>query len=118
MTGRMFFAALACLTSNATALSLAGDMRMMEGKTITYAGEFEEVICPSGGKYDCLSWPRTLLRMSTRDRCFQTSYYGCGYSCNGFVVVDKQGNFEAFFLRDLLGVEQASYRAFRCPDLY
>ncbi len=41
----------------AAAAGLLDDTEDLQGKTIAYAGDFEQLTCPIGGKYDCLQWP-------------------------------------------------------------
>lgn len=95
------------------------DLDKMSGKTIVYAGEFEPLDCPLGGKYDCRTWPRTLLRMSgVSDRCFGSDTLACGLGgCKGWVVVDRLGSREAFIIGGIGSrIERATYEPYRCPD--
>ena len=91
----------------------------LEGKTIVYAGEFEELPCPISGKYDCLTWPHNLMRTKRKEICFSTSYYSCRFSCKGFIAVDKD-NAPYVYLIDNIGgaVKKGSFERYKCPSLY
>lgn len=96
------------------------DIESLQGKVVIYAGKFESLDCPIGGKYDCLSWPDLLLRTRKGpERCFATSRVRCSFSCNGLIAVD-QSKVPKLYILDQVGasVTEAAVEPVRCPDLY
>lgn len=96
------------------------DLGDLQGKTVVFAGEFEQLDCPIGGKYDCMSWPDTLLRTSgARAMCFTTSRASCRYKCRGLIAVDANKNVAAYIIGQLSGdVTKASVEPIKCPTMY
>lgn len=108
---------LVCVSSWASAFD---DIESLQGKVVIYAGKFESLDCPIGGKYDCLSWPDLLLRTRKGpERCFATSRVRCSFSCNGLIAVD-QSKVPKLYILDQVGasVTEAAVEPVRCPDLY
>lgn len=96
------------------------DLENLQGKVIIYAGKFESLDCPIGGKYDCLTWPDLLLRTRKGvERCFATSRVRCSFSCSGLIAVD-QSKVPKLYILDQVGasVTEASVEPMRCPDMY
>ena len=95
------------------------DTEDLEGKTIIYAGEFEELSCPISGKYDCLTWPRNLMRTKRKDICFSTSLYSCRLLCKGFIAVGQDGK-PAVYLMESLGndLKKGTFERYKCPSMF
>lgn len=98
--------------------SLLNDLGSLQGKLIVYAGEFETVDCPSSGKYDCTTWPMTMLKTRKGpDICLGADkYVRCGYKCSGLIAVgeDKvpKGYIFAPMSSDATEIQVEKYR---CP---
>lgn len=65
------------------------DIESLQGKLVLYAGELESVDCPISGKYDCSTWPMTMLKTRKGPEiCFGSSkYVRCSYKCTGLIAV-------------------------------
>lgn len=111
---------LALASSSASAISL-DDLPDLQGRAVVYAGEFEKVSCPIGGKYDCMTWPSDLYK-TTRgaEVCFKpTSLVFCSFSCRGVITLDNNRTPTVFFINGMNGeVKKSSMESYRCPSLY
>lgn len=104
-----------------TALALLlDDTEQLQGKTVVYAGEFEEVSCPIGGKYNCLTWPDTLLKTQRgREICLApATYVRCSYNCRGLIALDDSKGRYLFIIDSMGGVKRTSFQSFQCPAMY
>ncbi len=91
----------------------------LEGKTIVYAGEFEELSCPISGKYDCLTWPSNLMRTKREDICFSTNLYSCRLSCKGFIAVGKDGKTSVYLMESLGNdLKKGTFERYKCPSMF
>ena len=116
---RHFAAPILLLVASQCAAGIFDDMQDIEGKVIIYAGEFEELSCPIGGKYDCLSWPPNFLKAKRKDICFLTSSYSCRYSCKGFIGVAKDSAPYVYIIDSIRGdFSKGSYEKYACPSLF
>ena len=89
----------------------------LEGKVVIYAGEVEYLDCPIGGKYDCTSWPTTLLKFKYKDVCFTSGINSCSsIGCKGFIAAgkDKQSH---FYTVESIGndIKKYSVNYYQCP---
>lgn len=92
--------------------------RDLEGKVVVIAGEVEELSCPTGGKYDCLSWPSGFLRFQYRDVCFTTDITACRITCNGFIATGKDKIPYFFVAEGLLdGLAKYPVKYYKCPNM-
>lgn len=75
--------------STASGASLFDQIDRLQGKVVIYAGELEEVNCPISSKYDCTTWPTTMLKTRKgQEICLGTDkYVRCGYKCTGLLAV-------------------------------
>jgi hypothetical protein len=99
---------------------LFDDIEDLEGKAILYAGEFETLSCPIGGKYDCLTWPRNLMRTKRKGICFSTSLYSCSHSCKGFIAAGNDSQTTVYIFESGLGndLKKGSFERYKCPDRF
>ena len=120
MITRIIFAASITAFWTLGYAGLFDDIEDLEGKTVIYAGEFEELSCPIGGKYDCLTWPRNLMRTKRRDICFSTSLYSCRYSCKGLIAVGKDNQTAVYIFESNLGndIKKGSFERYKCPSIF
>lgn len=117
----VLISAAACLAAGSASAGFLDDLPDLQGKTIAYAGGFEQVTCPIGGKYDCLKWPSELYKTTRgREICFvPTSYTSCSYSCKGVIAVDKSNTLEAFFIAGICGdMKKTGIEMYKCPSLF
>ena len=97
------------------------DLPDLEGKTVVYAGEFEQLSCPIGGKYDCTTWPIDLLKTKTgRDICIKpNSYVSCSYSCKGLIAVGKDKTPYLYLFERVVGdLKKSGFEVYKCPSDY
>lgn len=109
-----------CIPLGAVA-GLLDDLDDLQGKTVIYAGEFERLTCPIGGKYDCLNWPSNLFKtMRGRDLCFATSSYSsCSYNCKGIIAVGDDRTPYVFFIEGIGGdMKKSPLESYKCPSLF
>lgn len=101
-------------------MALLDDTEDLQGKTVVYAGELEQVTCPIGGRYDCLTWPSTLLKTRRgREFCLApTGYVSCSYKCTGLIAVDESNGRHLFLIESMGGIKRTSFQSFQCPSLY
>lgn len=109
--------AIAMLPCVASA-GILDDTEDLQGKTIAYAGDFEQVICPVGGKYNCLQWPMGFLKATKgAEFCFVTDAMLCSYNCKGLIAVgsDRQ---PAVYVFETIGggMKKGSFRSYKCPS--
>ncbi|GCL62592.1 hypothetical protein AQPW35_16730 [Rubrivivax pictus] len=109
------------LVPNLTVAGILDDLPDLQGKTIVYAGNFDQVPCPIGGKYDCLSWPMDLLKTTRgREICLKpTSYTSCSYSCKGLIAVGDD-KIPYLYLLDRIGndIKKSGFEVYKCLSLY
>lgn len=109
----------AVLTITSAHAALFDDFEDLQGMTVVYAGEFEEVSCPITGKYDCLSWPSTMLKTRKgREVCLGVdSRIRCRYKCRGLIAVGDDKAPWGFVFSDLGGdTTRFRFKSYRCPD--
>lgn len=99
---------------------LLDDTEELQGKTVVYAGEFEELSCPIGGNYDCLTWPSTLLKTQKgRDICLTpATYVRCSYKCKGLIAFDDGKGRHLFIIDSSGDMKRTSFQSFQCPAMY
>lgn len=87
--GSFLTAAISLFLFSPTHASSFDDLAALQGKLIVYAGGFESVDCPIGGKYDCTTWPMTMLKTRKGpEMCIgSNTYVRCGYKCAGLLAV-------------------------------
>ncbi|QEY62507.1 hypothetical protein FXN65_10620 [Metapseudomonas lalkuanensis] len=93
-----------------------GEINRLPGSQILAAGDIEQVTCPVGGKYDCLTWPNNLYELSMQNICF-TADVSCGYSCKGFIA-KKNGVNTLYVLGGLSGLASSDLQMFNCPSKF
>ena len=94
------------------------DSDELKGKYIADVGDVEQVSCPIGGKYDCLTFPNDLYRFNYGD-CWQI--HGLySYSEKVLIAVDKAKKVSFFVLPSGIGgdIKEHSVTPYQCPDLY
>ena len=91
----------------------------LEGKVIIHAGNVQQLDCPANGKYDCLTWPTTLLKFEYKNVCFTSDIGACGIFCKGFIAVGKDKT-PYFFTLESIGddIKKHSVSFYKCPDMY
>jgi hypothetical protein len=104
---------LAVVSSHAFAY---GELQSLPGAQILAAGDIQQVTCPIGGKYDCLSWPHNLYELTGENVCFTTSA-SCGYSCEGFITQKNQVQ-TLYVLGSFPKLSSASIQLFKCPSKF
>lgn len=117
---KLLLALAICLPLVASA-GILDDLEELQGKTVVYAGDFERLTCPIGGKYDCLTWPNNLFKTKRgRDLCFAaSSYSSCGYSCKGVIAVGDNQTAYVFFIEGIGGdMKKARMESYRCPSMF
>lgn len=91
-----------------------GEIDRLAGSTIVASGELEQVHCPVGGKYDCLTWPHDLYKFSMQNICF-TASVSCGFSCEGFIAQKNQAQ-TLYVLGSRLG--SSPINLYKCPSMF
>lgn len=91
-----------------------GEIDRLTGSTIVASGELEQVHCPAGGKYDCLTWPHDLYKFSMQNICF-TANVSCGFSCEGFIAQKSQLQ-TLYVLGSRLG--SSAINLYKCPSMF
>ena len=95
------------------------DARDLEGKTVIYAGDFEEIHCPVSGKYDCLQWPSNLLQATGKGWCFSADTLRCSYSCKGVIAVGTDRQPYVFVIDNMGGdMHKGRLQSYKCPDRF
>lgn len=96
------------------------DLEDLEGKAVVYAGEFERLTCPIGGKYDCLTWPMNLFKTRRgREFCFVASSSSCSYSCKGVIAVGDDKRPYVFFIEGIGGdMKKSSVESYKCLSMF
>lgn len=112
---------LAATVSPVAQSSIFDELESLEGKTVIYAGEFESVDCPPMGKYDCTTWPMTMLKTRRESEvCLGIEkYVKCSYKCRGLIAVGDDKTPKVFVFSDF-GSEATSFgfQRYRCPSLF
>jgi hypothetical protein len=113
----IFFLMLLQGTASASLLDATEDL---EGKVVIYAGEIEHLECPIGGKYDCSSWPTTLLKFKYKDVCFTSDIGACAsLGCKGFIAAGKDKQSYLFTLESIGDdIRKYSVNYHQCPEMY
>lgn len=96
------------------------DADKLEGQYVVKAGDMTKLNCPPRGKYDCMTWPRNLYRISV-DTCFEVTGYGyIGYGTYGLLTVDDNGFASLFTLGSGISgrVERHSIGLYECPAMF
>lgn len=93
-----------------------GEMQNLPGSQILAAGDIQQVTCPVGGKYDCLSWPHDLYELTGENVCFTTSA-SCGFSCEGFIAQKNQVQ-TLYVLGSYPKLSSATIQFFECPSRF
>lgn len=93
-----------------------GEMQSLPGSQILAAGNIQQVTCPIGGKYDCLSWPPDLYELTGENVCFTTNA-SCGYSCEGFIAQKNQVQ-TLYVLGSYPKLSSAGIQLFKCPSKF
>jgi hypothetical protein len=120
------FLAIGLVAATASARHLAAaalfdDSRKLKGQVIVDVGELEELRCPIGGKYDCLTWPRNLYRFNHGQCMVVIGYYGSYSSDTALLAVDQAKTASLSVLPSGIGsrdVKQYSIKLYDCPDMY
>lgn len=112
-------AAISLFLFSPTHASSSDDLVNLQGKLVVYAGEFETVDCPIIGKYDCLTWPTTMLKTRKGpEMCIGSDrHVRCGYKCTGLIAVgdDKVPKLYVFSQMSSDATEVPVER-YRCPE--
>ena len=101
--------------------SLLDDLDNLQGKLVLYAGELESVDCPISGKYDCSTWPMTMLKTRKGPEiCFGSSkYVRCSYTCTGLIAVGDDKVPKAYVFSALgSDATEIPIEKYRCPNQY
>lgn len=102
--------------------SFMDDTKDLQGKVVVSAGDFEELTCPVGGKYDCTTWPNSLLRTPDYSSCIASdSFVSCSFRCKGIVATDQSRNLYFYAFSSGVGsVDLKKHRvtAINCPTMY
>lgn len=93
-----------------------GEMQRLPGSQILAAGDIQQVTCPIGGKYDCMSWPHDLYELTGENVCFTTNA-SCGYSCEGFIA-QKNQTLTLYVLGSYPKLSSDSIQMFKCPSKF
>lgn len=97
------------------------DLENLQGKVVIYAGELESVDCPIVGKYDCSTWPMTMLKTRKgQEVCFGSyKYVRCGYKCTGLIAVGEDKVPKAYIFSPLSSeATEITLERYRCPPLF
>lgn len=101
------------------AASLLDDLGNLQGKLVVYAGEFETVGCPISGKYDCLTWPTTMLKTRKGPEiCLGSDkHVRCGYKCTGLIAVGEDKVPKAYVFSPMSSdATEIPVEKYRCPE--
>ncbi len=94
------------------------DLEELQGKTIIYAGDIQQVSCPIGGKFDCFQWPRGFYK-TTAGACFVTDETSCSYGCKALIATDQSRQVSVFIPQTIgAGMKKGSFTPYKCPSLY
>lgn len=110
--------AMLSLMAATCAASLLDDLGNLQGKLVVYAGEFETVDCPIGGKYDCLTWPATMLKTRKGpEMCLGSDrHVRCGYKCTGLLAVGDDKVPKAYIFSPMSSdATELPVEKYRCP---
>jgi hypothetical protein len=107
---------LLCAIAVSTQVMAYGEMQSLMGSQVVATGDIQQVTCPIGGKYDCLSWPADLYEMTSQNICF-TASVSCGYSCEGFIAQKNQIN-TVYVLGSYPKLSSSSIQLFKCPNRF
>lgn len=105
-----------CFVVSGSEVFAYGEIQSLPGSQILAAGDIQQVTCPIGGKYDCLSWPHNLYELTGENVCFTTSA-SCGYSCEGFIAQKNQVQ-TLYVLGSFPKLSSASIQLFKCPSKF
>ena len=101
---------------------LLDDITDLQGKTVVYAGEIEQLTCPIGDKYDCTTWPMEFYKTASglREICFVPSgYVRCSFRCKGLIAVGDDKKPYVFFIESIGGeMKKASLEIYKCPSMF
>ena len=117
-----FTASLWLLSLGFAQASLLDDTKDLKGKVVVSAGDFEELDCPIGGKYDCNTWPTALLRTPEYSTCIAVdSYVTCSYQCKGLIATDQSQ--ALYFYEFSSGIGSVNLKkhpatVVSCPSMY
>jgi len=118
MKGALVFAVAAISFGSPSSAGILDDTDKLKGQYIADVGDLEQIRCPIGGKYDCLTFPHDLYRFNFT-RCFQVmGYYD--FSGKALLAVDAQKRVSMFVMPSGLGrdIKQFDVVAYECPDRY
>lgn len=106
------------LSSLAVSAFAFDDLSNLQGKLVVYAGEFETVDCPISGKYDCLTWPTTMLKTRKGpEMCLGSDrYVRCGFKCTGLLAVGEDKVPRAYVFATMSSdATEILVAKYRCP---
>jgi hypothetical protein len=106
------------LTAVTCSASLLDDLGNLQGKLVVYAGEFEALDCPVSGKYDCTTWPMTMLKTRRGPEiCLGTEkHVRCGYKCTGLIAVGEDKVPKAYVFSPMSSdATEIPVEKYRCP---
>ena len=109
------------LVATVASAGILDDLPDLQGKVVAYAGEFEQVTCPIGGQYDCLTWPSDLFKTTRgRDICFKpTGYTRCTYSCKGLIALGDDKTPFLYIIENIGGdMKKSPIEIYKCPAPY
>lgn len=109
--------ALALFSGPAASVSF-DDLENLQGKLVVYAGEFETVECPISGKYDCLTWPTTMLKTRKGpEMCIGSDrHVRCSYKCTGLIAVGEDKVPKAYVFSPMSSdATEIPVEKYRCP---
>ncbi|MNZ54015.1 hypothetical protein D3C78_719060 [compost metagenome] len=93
-----------------------GELNRLPGSQVVAAGDVQKINCPTGGQYDCLSWPSNLYELSMQNVCF-TANVSCGFSCQGFIA-QKRGVNTFYVLGGFSKLEGSDIQLYKCPSKF
>ncbi len=97
------------------------DLGNLQGKVVIYAGEFESITCPISGKFDCATWPTTILKTKRGpELCVGTpKYVSCSFTCRGLIAVGEDKIPKAYVFGAMgSDATEVAIEKYRCPAPY
>ena len=113
-------AAVILSVTGANGRSLLDDTDKLKGQLVLEVGDLTQLRCPIDGKYDCLTWPRSLYRLGY-DVCLDVGGFYGGYTDTGLLVKDSYGTITLFVISSMsMGGDMKQYTVmlYDCPSLY
>ena len=118
----ILFATIMALISSVSSSAQFDALSKLDGATILEVGRVENLDCPIGGDYDCLSWPTGLARYrGSIDICFVE--YGRYLSYDRAALAINESDQVFFLVKGMsIGREELEFvepdERYRCPDVF